>query len=462
MPYVASFSHRIDLETPAGLSYETPAENHALSPEFVYAGHVRKGKEKAREDRVGPTSSLEQSEKESDLTNFVFPILSWNNISRADLPAHLSRAQALSRQGDVQGAERMFFETLTGHRQMLGPVHESTIKVTYSLASFLAEQDRASEADKVLDELSRTLTGKRGLGHKSTQQHVLHVAHLLNGWNRPNEALAYLSHVKELIDQNTDDQHHGRRVTIPQSTTARNTVAEDRQFDQGFPQTPHSSDPSDNENAMANPRTSVTGDPNAAEAPLLEAIHRCESNINELALQALQAWIELLKLHERWNTTEEQTKSRFENARQAFLKVVTTYHWGEEKVKCQDVMEKLLELAAVFLKSPYSGWAAAMFRQAIQKAEAIYGEYDEHTIWVAISIGLVYQNYSGWDVARTWFESALSSAMAEYGEDDGITQSLLQARKSKRFSYVTDEGRPFKTIFGVSQMIIRPGRLHLD
>lgn len=101
---------------------------------------------------------------------------------------------------------------------------------------------------------------------------------------------------------------------------------------------------------------------------------------------------------------------------------------------------------------------------ASQKASDVFGSSDERTIWVLITIGLVYQTYMGWADAEEWLEEAFAAALAseEMGPKGGIVRSLQNAIDRQHFSYISDEGRPFKTIFGVSGLVIRPGRLHLE
>ena len=105
-----------------------------------------------------------------------------------------------------------------------------------------------------------------------------------------------------------------------------------------------------------------------------------------------------------------------------------------------------------------------MFRDASDKAAVIFGSDDERTVWVLITIGLVYQTHMTWDDAEEWFEGAFSAALANkaWGPKDGIVRALQNAMDHRHFSYVSDKGRPFKTVFGVSGITIRPGRLHLE
>ena len=114
------------------------------------------------------------------------------------------------------------------------------------------------------------------------------------------------------------------------------------------------------------------------------------------------------------------------------------------------------------LKYGYHKEAQTLFREASEKSSDVFGWEDERTVWVNITIGLVYQTHTTWDEAEEWFDKAYTAALAWGRPKDGIVRSLENAQNHHHFSYVSDEGRPFKTIFGVSGVVIRPGRLHLE
>jgi hypothetical protein len=52
--------------------------------------------------------------------------------------------------------------------------------------------------------------------------------------------------------------------------------------------------------------------------------------------------------------------------------------------------------------------------------------------------------------------------MFKYSDDDGIVMALHTAMRRHYFTYLTDENRPFRTIFGVCGLTIRLNRLHLE
>lgn len=193
-------------------------------------------------------------------------------------------------------------------------------------------------------------------------------------------------------------------------------------------------------------------------------MNQCGQDTETLAVQRLKAWAELLRFNQR---TNEATVSNtyFENAHAAFTDVLRRYPWDvrtRRKFESFEVVEAALELVAPFVKANYLDDAKRMFQMCEEKATSIFGDEDERTIWMYISIGLVYQRYRVWDDARPWFEQALAAAMDKYDENDGIRISLEEAMEVRHFSYVNDEGRPFKTIFGVGGLRIMPTRLHME
>ncbi|PMD25575.1 hypothetical protein NA56DRAFT_565482, partial [Hyaloscypha hepaticicola] len=195
---------------------------------------------------------------------------------------------------------------------------------------------------------------------------------------------------------------------------------------------------------------------------LLAMITQCEEHPN-LVVQHLKARAELLKLYDKLGTASHH-KDAFENALRALKRAWEAYNWEEEKIESLDFMEAALQLVANMLKCGYRTQARRMFLEASEKASTVFGPDDERTVWVLITIGLVYQTHMTWSDAEDWFEEAFAAAMRnkDWGPKDGIVRSLQNALDHHHFSYVSDEGRPFKTIFGVSGIKITPGRLHLE
>ncbi|KAF2814795.1 uncharacterized protein BDZ99DRAFT_566736 [Mytilinidion resinicola] len=93
---------------------------------------------------------LEVVELEPATRKQTFP-LAWNGRNRANLLEVLEAARDSSREGYLDRAEAEFTEALEGHRYLLTPTHEETVKIAYELANFYAEQGRVREVDQVLE-----------------------------------------------------------------------------------------------------------------------------------------------------------------------------------------------------------------------------------------------------------------------------------------------------------------------
>jgi hypothetical protein len=75
-------------------------------------------------------------------------------------------------------------------------------------------------------------------------------------------------------------------------------------------------------------------------------------------------------------------------------------------------MKASLELAANVLKAGIGSSASELFRKIEHKAEDVFGWDEERTIWIKISIGIVYQKHKNWDDAKPWFEHARAASYA--------------------------------------------------
>jgi hypothetical protein len=211
-------------------------------------------------------------------------------------------------------------------------------------------------------------------------------------------------------------------------------------------------------------RTHALAKDDSVEHLLVKIIERCSLNPMETAVQSLKGWAELLKIYQKSGRVREKYDS-FVTAHNTFNEILKNYPWDQptrEKFKSLLVVEAATELTAAFVLADHLEPAKRMFNMCVERAHEVFGDDDERTVWLLISIGLVYQRHKGWDMAKTWFEQALAIAMTKYDEKDGILISLEEAFEVKHFSYINDEGRPFKTIFGVSGLKIMPTRLHLE
>jgi tetratricopeptide (TPR) repeat protein len=415
---------------------------------------------------ISSSSSSDEWESESETDANPLPLM-WNGNTQSDVQTLFLNARNRARDGDAATAEAMLQSAVTGYSYLLGPAHEETNKVVNTLATFYYEHDRLQDAYKVLEKSCRAHVRKLGMQDRRTYQHILNVVELLHGWNKGDDALAFLARAKELAEQGDSrtSPTTGRRRNRSPTATQRPKTAQDSLFLEaarslsGNPQ-----DPTELEYGLSVARAHISTNGMAVEQLLLATINQCGQDTNKLAIQRLKAWTELLRLYQRSNDDTASITS-LGNAHAAFTDVMRRYPWHEttrRKFESFGVIEAALGLIVPFVKVNYLSDAKRMFQLCEEQATATFGYEDERTIWMFITIGLVYQRYRGWDEARHWFEQALNIAMVKYQEDDGIRISLEEAMEVHHFSYINDEGRPYKTIFGVGGLKITPMRLHME
>ena len=436
------------VDTPADMDWETPKDpgEHA-SPAAQ------------RLKLTAQDGEVEVVELEPATRKQTFP-LTWNGRNRENLLEVLEMTRDSSREGHLDRAEAELMEALEGHRYLLTPTHEETVKIAYELANFYAEQKRVREADQVLERVSEDFIERWGFGHKKTYQHGLDMVDLLKNWNREVDALALLAHAKDRYEQAEDEPPHRGRTRLGKDTVIRGespaTRLQNIRNDMG--DTPSSSRI---DHGIGAARVYVsTGEP-AVEELIRNIEGICVRDPTRFAKQALQARAELLKLYNKLNTTSKHIDT-FTEARQLLDMCWDKFSWEKEKIRSLDFLEACMEVAAGLLRGGFSDSSWRMFRKIEEKAVNLFGFDDERTIWIVITAGLVYQSVKGWDEASPWFEQALSAALSAYDEEDGMVRSLEIAMDNRHFSYITDEGKPYNTIFGVSGLTIRPRRLHLE
>lgn len=412
----------------------------------------------ASEGNDTPDPASEESDSDSDTDGERLSIqMTWRGHTVTDILGLLDDAKTARRSRNADLAAKLFRKALRGYQRLLSHTHEHTTKVVLTLATFYAEYNRFAEAYEVLEKSCQHHIRLLGIGNSITLQHIKNIGELFNGWNRPDDALAFFARAKEVMEHST------------------RAPAQSEQFDPFHHSQPHAYAPSiaqsiaDLEynnfgNSIGVARLLVSAGNEMAEELINAMIRTSGSSTEQHAVERLTAWSELLRLYRKLNTIYLH-HNRVRDARHAFDQIYSQYPWGRPtKARSQPlkVMEALLQLTAMFLKSGFQSEALQMFNRCAEKASAVFGWNDERTIWTNISIGLVYQNEGGWNEARMWFESALSSATDQFEEEDGLRLSLEEARENQHFSYINDEGRPFRTIFGVCGLTIRPNRLHLD
>ena len=421
------------------------------------AESIENSDDEPEDDLGGPTNSRIRNGSKLTLT--------WHGHSRADLH-DMWRTAINHRDADRSNeAEDILYQVFLGMSHVLGKTNKDTVKVAYTLADLYAGSGRMEEANAMIEQVIDYHLTTYGCEDPRTQQNVLHAIELLNGWNRGEDALGLFSLSEELLQSSSNAPNtrkaesraskkgkavqrsirHGSQSEISE---AMNYVLEDLS-------------PANVDYGLGVARARVAAKDRAAQGLLLAIISQCEDNL-ELGVQYIKARAELLKLYDKFGEADEQ-EAAFEGALASLDKAWEAYSWKEDSIESLDFMEAALQLVANSLKCGYQHQARSMFREAVEKASTIFGSADERTVWVLISIGLVHQTFMTWDDAEEWFEEAFAAALAnkEWGPKDGIVRSLQNAMDHHHFSYVSDEGRPFKSIFGVCGITIRPGRLHL-
>ncbi|KAI1130526.1 hypothetical protein F5Y10DRAFT_235429 [Nemania abortiva] len=440
----------INAETPQGVDYETPTAL-MLSP-----GNDDSDEEQEDWDTLSESTDADEA-----------PQLSWQGKTGSDFLDMWKSALALSKQNKAAGAEVLLKEALDGLCRVSGTTHEDTKKVCYDLANLYAETDRVTEAIRVVEKVIRDHVKILGFQSRETQQVVLQVVELLNAWNRHTEALGLLARANEILDSSSistrarNSRFRGRRKT---AARMRSEPTADSDHISDLTQSINMySDPNNIEHALGVARSHVASGDENVERLLLATIDKCESDVGRFARQNLIARGELIKLYQKLGTVGNHP-DKFNDTIEAYRRLWFSYEWDEDRFACFEFMEAVLQLAANLLKSGYLAEARDIFLEAGEKATSLFGNSDERTVWVYITIGIVYQTYINWESAAEWFEAAFAKALAsrEWGPKDGIVRSLQAALDKRHFSYLSDEGRPFKTAFGVSGIKIMPGRLHLE
>ncbi|KAJ2989986.1 hypothetical protein NUW58_g3182 [Xylaria curta] len=440
-----------DMETPTEISYETPmtiADSH--------------------ESRIGnieddDSDSTRAANTSKTLTG---PRLIWNGYTRASLLVRKTEALRLLTAGEYGEAENILVEVRDGLTHIIGAHSEDSAKVGYALAELYAQSDRDAEASQVIEDMTERYIVDLGYENKKTQQHILHCVELLNGWNRTCDAIAFLNRCWELLQKSTESEDKpqvhapsgrykkGKSVMRKPTGNSPSTVVESISMEADYRQIDYAIDVAKSYNEAKD---------QSAEALLLRITHICEQQIQKFPIQTLKARSELLKFYITRGRAL-QNEAAFENSRLVFKMVWGFYDWREEKFESFELMETALQLGAYIYKGGFPIIAEYLFNNVLQASNTICGYDDERTIWTLITIGMVYQKYATWNEAKNWFENAFAAVLSsqEWSHKDGIVRSLQNAIDKRHFSYVTDEGRPWKTIFGVSGITIRPGRLHLD
>ncbi len=411
----------------------------------------------------------ESSDDDEDLKIYAFSqerlALRWQRYSRTDLQEMWGTALRCRDTGDSAQAENMLSRVVTGLSHVMGRTNADTIKAAYHLADIYAKSGRMEHATDLLEEVMNNHLELYGRRDARTQQNVFHAVELLNGWNKGPDALGLLSLYKELLESSpsTHKTPKASRRASRMGKASQKSTRDDGSYSDlaGVTRSVlEDVSPTRVDYGLGVARTHVAMKDRATEDLLWAIITQCQRN-PALSVQHLKGLAELLDLYGKLGQATYH-RAQFRDALDHVQKALEYYDWKEESIESVDFMEAALQLVANALKYGYHKEAQTLFREASEKSSVVFGWEDERTVWVNITIGLVYQTYTTWDEAEEWFEKAYAAALTWGRPKDGIVRLLENARNHHQFSYVSDEGRPFKTIFGVSGLVIRPGRLHLE
>jgi tetratricopeptide (TPR) repeat protein len=438
------------METPEGMKIVTPGSNANPNTPTRFEEDV------ANSNIVFTT--------EETTANTVSLPLGFNGRSASELGGLLIAARNYAQAGRTLLAEETYTQSLEGFQHVLGQLHATTVKAAFELATFYFQQNRKADADQILEQLTTTHIRLLGFEDRRTKQHILHIGELLNSLRREEDALAFLSHAHELAQKSDNGASSKNSGKAKGKAKARQEPVQSGKNILLATTIDIRNDPnlSNINHGLDSARLHVAANEPAVVA-LLKAIEsQCLHEPAKFGIQGIHARAELLRYYLK-EGVHFANKDFFLGARDSLRTYWTAMQYEATSCKIQEAVEAALELTAAVLRGHFDTFAKEMFGLVETDIVKMLGDQDERTIWMWISIGIVYQTHRTWDVAQRWFERAWAAADALWGSADGITRSLSAALfGNKHFSYLNNEGRPFKTIFGVCGFTIRPTRLHLE
>jgi hypothetical protein len=118
-------------------------------------------------------------------------------MSLDEVRSLFSEATSLLKEGDTPEAEGRLQKALAGFTRLLPLTHEETLRAAYRLASFFARTSRMSDANHVLNWVSKNHLKKCGARDIRTLKHYLRAAELLQSWSRNADAEVLVHRILE-------------------------------------------------------------------------------------------------------------------------------------------------------------------------------------------------------------------------------------------------------------------------
>lgn len=370
-PLPASVLIHIDMTTPDGVVYQTPANAGRESPKTAVA--LREDSDDVDEVMtITPDLSSEAWESDDDLNGVALPLL-WHGQTRSDVHNLYLSAKQHARNCETKRAETMFKQAARGYGYLLGPIHEDTNSVVVSLATLLVENDRLPDAYRIIEQSCRAHIEAAGIHHRNTQQHLNNIVEMLNAWNRQDDALAFLARTKQIAEadhRSASSKPHANR-SMPSAGPPGHSLLQDAMHNitQSF-------GPSQLDYSLGIAGAYAATEGKTVEQLLRLAINRCGSDCDALAVQRLKAWAKFLRLHNKRDQAL-LNYAGFSNATGVFNEVMHRYPWGRQTRNHFErfrLLETGLELVATFVCPARLADARPMFIKVEEKAKHAFGE----------------------------------------------------------------------------------------
>ncbi|KAK7975729.1 Mediator of RNA polymerase II transcription subunit 31 [Apiospora arundinis] len=365
-----------------------------------------------------------------------------------DLNQQRDHSKSLMREGQFGEAIEKLNEILMGYQHLLTPTHEQTMETAYLLVEALKQDDRADEADSVLNWLGKEIVQRYGIQSQQSVNHFTRVINLLRAWLRNKAADLLVWRLTEELAANK-----GSASNVPSI----------HGFDQGI-RPIGTLDGSILEALFSPPRNANQVDTHLRLAELLidgkpEAYHTLETALkNDIAflqqenttasgdsvignpVRQMKARHLLARLHllskkndeadEIFKSVEDIVKSHTRHIQgsaidMSFVREAAKFGFLRPY---EGKGDELLELLACYLEDS---------EQAVGKKEV--------AIAFSIHVGLTLQHLD-WSLADGWFQRALALSIRQNGLRSTTTVQLDEALDKQWYDVTT--GGEFALMFG--------------